>query len=376
MSLWFSQARIEHNKQRNRLKEIMQTVSYNGEVNTGQLQLAAKLAKIDLPEDFLLKSPYAHKYASGWEADNSPRGVKWRPFYEAIEFPKLKGESKDQFLKQHAAREAKRLEAAAATAAASAAAAAAAEEGAKSSVVVKAELPYVSDADLRRAHAVIKARLSSQFGELRQAFRAFDDDGSGFITHAEAEATLSGTLNLGLPKRITSRIIDIADFDGDGEISFAEFARVLTADDIIFMKNTTNANVGDGVVDSRLKVPVVKKGPEIVGVKNGVEVTAQEVRSAIFLIKESILRKHKRIDEAFKAIDDDRSGFLSREELRFTLHLMNLTNISRECLEVVIDLVDNDGDGQINHNEFANAISAKDPLALLGKGPRAVSFQG
>ena len=36
-------------------------------------------------------------------------------------------------------------------------------------------------------------------------------------------------------------LLDYADFDGDGSIEYAEFARVLTADDVLKMKNTLQA---------------------------------------------------------------------------------------------------------------------------------------
>ena len=73
------------------------TVSTNGVVNTNELQLAAKLAKIDLPEDFLLKTPYTNKYAF-LEAQLSTGG-KWRNFYKHC----IQGDiNKEEFLKQHA----------------------------------------------------------------------------------------------------------------------------------------------------------------------------------------------------------------------------------------------------------------------------------
>ena len=360
----FSQARIIHNKQRNKLKEIMQTVSQNGEVNTAELQLAAKLAKIDLPEEFLLHTPYARKYASGWDTEmNSPRGVKWRPFYEAIDYPKIQKDGTEQFLTEHAAREAKRADARA-VAAARAAADAAARAGTPSGTPSKArrDIPYVSDEDLRRAHAVIKARLSSQFGEIRQAFRAFDADASGFITAEEAEKTI-GTLNLGLPKRIVSRLVDIADFDGDGEISFAEFARVLTAEDIIWMKDSLRAaGAENGKVDSRLKGHAVKRAPKVI--KNGV--TEDDIRNAVFNIKEKIIAKYKRLDSAFKDIDTDRTGYLSKEEFRFCLLLLNLDSaIDTKVIDVLLELVDSDGDNEINHTEFVAMLSANDPMKVF-----------
>jgi Ca2+-binding EF-hand superfamily protein len=357
------QARIEHNKQRDRLRAIMQTVgSQKGEVNTADLLLSAKLAKIELPQEFLLNSPYAKKYAGEWDKGaKSPRSVKWRPFYDAIEYPKM--QSTDQFLRDHAEREAKQAERrAAAEAAAAEAAATAAALRAPAAAPSAASLPYVSDDELRKAHLVVKARLSSQFGELRQAFRTFDTDGSGLVSREEAESTLQ-TLNLGLPKRISSRLVDIADFDGDGEISFAEFARVLTADDIIFMKNSLSASAADGaeMVDSRLKGASIKKASRVI--KNGV--TEDDIRKAVFVIKEKILYKYKRLDAAFKSIDADRTGFLSREEFRFCLYTLNLDMLQKDTIEVLIDLMDTDGDGQINHFEFVQMLTADDPFKVV-----------
>ena len=66
-----------HNSHRNKLKSIMQTVSTRqGEVSTSDLLLSARLAKMNLPEEFLLKPPYCMKYASGtFDSNNAPRAV-------------------------------------------------------------------------------------------------------------------------------------------------------------------------------------------------------------------------------------------------------------------------------------------------------------
>ena len=41
------------------------------------------------------------------------------------------------------------------------------------------------------------------------------------------------------------RLIDLADFDGNGSIKYAEFARVFAADDILRMKKMLTASGGD-----------------------------------------------------------------------------------------------------------------------------------
>ena len=364
-----SQARMAHNMKRDRLKDIMGALAGpTGELQTADLLLAQKLAKIDLPEEFLLKTPYAQQYSEAGSDGASPRAIKVQPFYNAIDYEKM--QHTEEFLEQHALREQKRAQrkaaadALAAEEAAKAAAAAKAAEDARLGTSLRAGKPQVGDDELRRAHAAIKARLSSQFGELRLAFRAFDQDGSGRVTHREAEATLN-TLNLGLPRRITQALVDIADFDCDGDISFAEFARVLTADDIIFMKDSLEAGEGGAKVNSRMKGPSVAKMPKVI--KDGV--TDEDIRLLVTSLKEKTKEKYMRYDKAFKTIDEDRSGYLSREEFRFFIYMMNLQNAFRkETVEVLIDIMDADGDGKINHQEFVRMLEAEDPMNM---GPLA-----
>ena len=62
--------------------------------------------------------------------------------------------------------------------------------------------------------------------------------------------------NLGVPPEVQSALISLADFDGDGQINYAEFARIMTADDIGSMKNTlaaTDHTAGGGVNAARFR---------------------------------------------------------------------------------------------------------------------------
>ena len=37
--------------------------------------------------------------------------------------------------------------------------------------------------------------------------------------------------------QIINKIIELADMDGDGDVDYSEFARIMTADDIIYLKS-------------------------------------------------------------------------------------------------------------------------------------------
>ncbi|XP_078694903.1 uncharacterized protein LOC144923893 [Branchiostoma floridae x Branchiostoma belcheri] len=62
--------------------------------------------------------------------------------------------------------------------------------------------------------------------ELLDAFRAFDKDGSGFISRAELRHVMSG-LGMKLTEQELTKIIREADRDGDGQISYQEFVKTM-----------------------------------------------------------------------------------------------------------------------------------------------------
>jgi len=68
--------------------------------------------------------------------------------------------------------------------------------------------------------------------DLMEAFRIFDADGSGSITKAELRTTLQmvmgGTSDM-LPDDEIAEMIQEADTDGDGQVNFDEFVKVMMA---------------------------------------------------------------------------------------------------------------------------------------------------
>ena len=334
-------------------------------LDTEQLVLSAKLAGMNLPQDFLLNSPYAQQYAKDWDAQgNSPRAVQWRQFHSAVAYPKIQPQSQEAFLTRHAERQA------IASAKRAAAEAAAAVRKATLSDTPRGPIDHhnpddtCTDDELRHYHQLWKNDVTSKFNDLRAAFRHIDQAGKGYISHEEALAASQGGMGrrVTMPERVSKRFIDIADYSGDGAIQFSEFARLATADDIMNIKATLDAAAGKNtktVCSKNVKHKAAKSSRVI---KNGV--TEQELRDCVQIIQEKIKNKFKRIDEAFKLIDEDRSGFLSREEFRFCLYSLNLGSMRPETVELIIDLMDADGDGKVEHHEFTRLITAADPLSL------------
>lgn len=64
--------------------------------------------------------------------------------------------------------------------------------------------------------------------ELREAFRVFDKDGNGHISAIELRTVMT-TLGEKLTDEEVDEMIHEADLDGDGQVNYEEFVRMMTA---------------------------------------------------------------------------------------------------------------------------------------------------
>ena len=197
------------------------------------------------------------------------------------------------------------------------------------------------------------------FAEIRTAFRTFDKDGSGCISPEECTDALM-SMNVGVPRKWVEHLVNIADYDRDGEINYAEFAKILTVDDITTMKR-------EGIEEEGL----VQK-PKDEFYKPGI--TYREMREAQQRIR-SMLNDRGGLTKMFRAIDVDKSGSLSRKEVRMLILNLNLESIVRpQIVEELITLMDIDGDDSILYKEFARVCTSDDvfDMAEIKHQPKQV----
>jgi len=74
--------------------------------------------------------------------------------------------------------------------------------------------------------------------------------------------------------------------------------------------------------------------------------------------------------EAFVAIDLDRSGTITRDEVAALLQQLNIP-CRMPALQTLLDIVDTDESGQVDYREFANVLTTdRDGLErmLMGRG--------
>jgi len=359
-----AQERIAHRQQQEKMKKLMQSIANEKEeVPITDLLLTAELANVPLTDqqrELFFRTPYAQKFAATYETASprthyglecAPRSVKWRAFDEALRHSKLQSaEGVDAALRYYAAKEAKSI---ADEKAAEEAAKLAAEEAAKRGAASRAAAAAgsISDEQLRMVHKIVKQRLSTQFAEIRTAFRSFDKDHSGNISSEECtDALLS--LNVGVPRKWIDHLVNVADYDRDGEINYQEFARILTCDDITKFKKAGAEE--EGLVD--------KSEAQWYNKEKGL--TFKEMKMAQTKMRD-MLHDRGGLTKMFRIIDEDKSGECSRQEVRQLVRNLNLEAVIRPVvIEELIDLMDVDKDDSIMYKEFARVITADDVFNL------------
>uniref|UniRef100_K3WGP0 Uncharacterized protein n=1 Tax=Globisporangium ultimum (strain ATCC 200006 / CBS 805.95 / DAOM BR144) TaxID=431595 RepID=K3WGP0_GLOUD len=136
----------------------------------------------------------------------------------------------------------------------------------------------------------------------KDTFALFDKDESGGIDRDELEAAMCA-LGQRLSRSELDAIMQQADSDGDGKISFLEFA-------------------------SMMNQRLFRQG----------ELTEADLKSA------------------FDIYDTNHDGFISSSELAYMLHLLGKHTFTDEDVASIIDVADTNHDGQIDYAEFCQLM--------------------
>ncbi|MFO0005035.1 MAG: EF-hand domain-containing protein, partial [bacterium] len=137
------------------------------------------------------------------------------------------------------------------------------------------------------------------FNEVNSAFRKYDSDGDGHISRQELKQVMAG-----FPDQEVDSIFELGDKDQNGGIDYQEFVAMMIPKSSSILK---------------------KIASQFSGVQQ--------------------------IKDAFKSIDANGDGAISRQELRAGLRL------SDEELDVVFAIGDVDQDGEISLTEFMRLMS-------------------
>jgi len=210
--------------------------------------------------------------------------------------------------------------------------------------VKKVKTPPPTPPPIDRIASTIASTVKTKFKpeNMRKAFEFVDTDRSNSLSRAEVKRTLS-LWGAPLTDDELEELFKKCDKDGDGKIDYQEF------------------------IDLVEKTPTMTEPRELVkrpALRPGVRV--EDLRKAQQLVKDKILTKFSKFQDAFKFIDKDRSGTITREELMLNLDELQLgTMIKQEVKENLVDFIDiDDGGSKIEYKEYARVFSADDVMTM------------
>ena len=150
--------------------------------------------------------------------------------------------------------------------------------------------------------SIVDNLTDEQIIEFREAFQAFDKDGNGSITTKEL-GTVMRSLGQNLSEGEIKEVIDEVDEDKNGTIDFQEFLSLMAR-----------------------KMKIIDKEDELI--------------------------------DAFKILDLDGSGKISKYELRYII-LSTKTGFSGNDVEELMKLADIDEDGNIDLHDFIKILMSQ-----------------
>lgn len=178
--------------------------------------------------------------------------------------------------------------------------------------------------------------------DLRKAFDFMDQDNSGLLSRAEVKRVLA-SWGMTLTEKEMLELFKKCDVDGSGTINYNEFLDMVQKSPAL-------------VAPRELAIkPALRPG-----------VRSEDVRKAQQIVKQKYTDKFKRMDAAFKNIDKDRTGTITRDELITNWAELNLVGIiPAPVAQTLIDFIDIDDFGEkIEFKEFARVICADDVMSL------------
>ena len=226
--------------------------------------------------------------------------------------------------------------------------------------------------------------------DLINAFKSFDTNGDGSISQQELSAGMRN-MRMSFSNEETNAIFAAADINQDGEIAYTEFVSLMipTAGNALakFRKSFGNANnakaafskfdsdgdaeitfdelrngMGSNFNDNEIRSVFALGDTDQDGTISYLEFAKLMIPNSMDILSKfwKCFRDAKVIRQAFKSFDVDGDGKITKQEVAQGMNKSN-RDFTMEDIELLFNLADKDGDGQIDFTEFALIMTPSAP---------------
>ena len=272
------------------------------------------------------------------------------------------------------------------------------------------EEKFQQEKEIKSLMAMAEEGMNSRFSDMFKAFQYVDLDRSGRLSKKELQRALD-LWNIPISDEQLDMILGNIDEDNDGGISYEEFvdklargtvapaamgkrgmqskeamgvdsqemlAKQLGHGDKKYFDPSINAKGGVSSTKPGAKVAVKPPTPQVAAAPPAKKALTheekfqqeKEIKSLMAMAEEGMNSRFSDMFKAFQYVDLDRSGRLSKQELRRALDLWNIP-ISDEQLDMILGTMDDDDDGGISYEEFVDKL-ARGTVAPAAMGKRGM----
>jgi len=219
--------------------------------------------------------------------------------------------------------------------------------------------------------------LNSRFSDMWKAFKYVDLDNSGTLDEHEIKRALK-MWNVSVDDSKLEELMAACDHDGDGQVDYKEFVDALARDTVApaaMNKRGMQSKEAMGtdafeMIDKQLGHGFDLK--HAMANEGAPAMTARKLKPGELQRQaaDAIASRFTDIHKAFQYVDLDGSGTVDEHEIRRALKMWNMP-LAAEDVRRLVEQCDKDMNGQINYDEFVDAL-ARDTVAPAAMNKRGM----
>jgi len=240
-----------------------------------------------------------------------------------------------------------------------------------------AAAPRTNPAHGRKVGKTIKNQIDMKYNNLSKAFRAMDHSQDRKLSSDELLKAVAAW-NLSCSPHDIEALMESCDENGDGHIDYQEFQRgmarleqsrsgeVFGRNDAGVVNNFHSVGGGQVIFNDNLQssnAAQIGIGPAAQSYalpQTAVAAGAADLQKYIRQLNDKVETKYSMMRNAFRAIDSDHNGYLSREELIEAVQHFALPIPIAHVNQLFDDISDVNKDGKLSYDEFAKLLKRHD----------------